>query len=395
MLYYQLLNYAVFTWRFIMGKGGKYLKQAEPVKKKKNKVVSVILFAILALLLIGIGFAVWYYNYLIGLVSRPDTPVRVPEQTVQIDNTVAETELLETEPATTSPEDTWPEIVSDENITNIMLVGQASRQGEESLIADTMILVSINRETKTLTLTSLMRDLRLTWPKYVDTNGKTHSGFNRINMAYNMGYSWTKNKQDSMDLMEAIVEYNFGVPVDNTVEIDFEIFMKICDILGGVTLDFSEEEIKYMQTNYFNYEKNFKLVPGENKVDGWQALCYARMRKVGHGDFERTERQREVITNLLNKLRKVGILDIHKMFTEVLPMITTDMTNEQITNYAFEFIPMLKDLKIQSQRIPFDGTYWSVVVEIEGQAPDNQIDCNAAKNGELLRASIGMTEPTE
>ena len=109
-----------------------------------------------------------------------------------------------------------------------------------------MILVSINREQKTITLTSLMRDMCLVWPEYVDTKGVKHNGNNRINMAYNMGYHWTGNKQDSMDVLESIVRYNFGIPVERTVEIDFDIFMKVVDLLDGVTVDFSQEEMSHL-----------------------------------------------------------------------------------------------------------------------------------------------------
>ena len=76
-------------------------------------------------------------------------------------------------------------------------------------------------------------------------------------------------------------------------------------------------------------------------------------------------------------------------------MITTDMTNKEITNYAFEFIPMLKDLKIQSQRLPYDGNQGSIQVEIDGR-PDNQLtipDLPAAAR--WLQESIGMIEPTQ
>ena len=75
-------------------------------------------------------------------------------------------------------------------------------------------------------------------------------------------------------------------------------------------------------------------------------------------------------------------------------MITTDMTNREITDYAFELLPMLKDLKIQSQRIPFDDTYWYIYVNIEGQkGTDQQIECNVKENGTRLRQSIGLEEP--
>lgn len=372
-----------------MGKGGKYLAKKPVKRKKKSKVLPIILLVLLLILAICVGAGVWYYNHLLSMITRPDTSVKttVPAVTETVEAAPSETLPPETTVETT-PEDTWPEIISDENITNIMLVGQAARDGEEHLISDTMILVSVNREQKTLTLTSLMRDMCLVWPHYVDTLGRPHSGNNRINMAYNMGYHWTGNKQDSMDVLESIVQHNFGVPVDRTVEIDFEIFEKVVNILGGVKVDINQEELDYLQANCGWMDK---LVVGENKLDGYQALCYARMRKVGHGDYDRTERQREVITGLIGKLKDMNILKIHSLFTEILPMITTDMTNQEITNYAFEFIPMLKDLKIQSQRIPFEGNEISVVRDGDYMiAP-----ANLKETARQLQESIGMEVPEE
>lgn len=372
-----------------MGKGGKYLAKKPVAKKKKKKVLPIILLVLLLIIAICVGAGIWYYYHLLNMITRPDpyVPSTAPAVTETVEAVPTETSVPETTVETT-PEDTWPQIVSDENITNIMLVGQAAREGEQYLISDTMILVSINRETKTLTLTSLMRDMCLVWPHYVDTNGKPHSGNNRINMAYNMGYSWTKNKQDSMDVLESIVQHNFGIPVERTVEIDFEIFEKIVNILGGVKVDISQEELDYLQSNYGWMEK---LVVGENKLDGYQALCYARMRKVGHGDYERTERQREVITGLISKLKDMNILKIHSLFTEILPMITTDLSNEEITNYAFEFIPMLKDLQIQSLRIPFEGNEISVVRDGDYMiAP-----ANLKETARQLQEAIGMEVPEE
>ena len=370
-----------------MGKGGKYLaKKAPAAKKKKKKILPIILIVLLLIVALCVGAGVLYYNYLLGMISRPDD-VKIPQTTAAAPVLESEAAVTETEEATigtTSPEETWPEIVSDEKITHFMLVGNAYRPGEEYYITDTMILVSVNRETKTITLTSLMRDLRLVWPKYVDTLGKEHSGNNRINMAYNMGYSWTKNKQDSMDVLESIVQHNFGIPVERTIEIDFEIFMKVVDILGDVTVHIDEAELKYLQENY-NWMDT--LTVGENRLSGYKALCYARMRKVGHGDYQRTERQRIVITQMIEKLKNMNILKVHSLFTEILPMITTDMSNTEMMNYAWEFIPMLKDLKIQSQRIPFDGNEMSVVRDGDYMIAPRDLKATARQ----LQESIGMT----
>lgn len=406
-----------------MGKGGKYLNKGgampnknnmasqqrmpapqnqrpvnqgkKPMKKGKKIALTIGIIFLVLILLVVIG-GVIYWNYLLGLMTRPEeTPVQ--ETTSDIDQMLAEltapTDALETEPTgTTSPEETWPEIVSDENITNILLVGQAARPGETARIADTMILCSINRVDKTLTMTSFIRDLRLVWPEFIDKNGGKHTGHNRINMAYNMGTKWRDDVSGGMDLLESIIEYNFGVDVNHTVEVNFEVFENVINILGGVEVDISEEELNYLLDNYYVYFDDKQV--GINKLEGYPALCYARMRKVGQGDFDRTARQREVISSLVSNLKDMGIMDIHSMFTQIMPMITTDMSNMEITNYAFEFIPMLKKLNIQSQRIPFDGTWWDTDIGKDGQA-DFVIDCNTKKNGEMLRQSIGMVEETE
>ena len=372
-----------------MGKGGKYLAKKAPVaKKKKKKILPIILTVLLVIVAICVGVGVWYYNYLLNMITRPDDVVTVPTEAVVVTEA---TEAVETTAGTTSPEETWPEIVSDENITNFMLVGNAYRPGEEYYITDTMILVSINRETKTITLTSLMRDMCLVWPKYVDTLGKEHSGNNRINMAYNMGYSWTKNKQDSMDVLESIVQHNFGIPVERTVEVDFALVEKIAELLGGVEVELSQEEIDYLRENYPASNTAKTLEPGMCQLSPYLTLCYARMRKVGHGDYERTERQRTVITKMIEKLKDMNILEINNLFQTVLPMITTDMSNKEITNYAFEFIPMLKDLKIQSQRIPFEDNERSVVKTYEDGTTDYMIaPGDLEKTAKQLQESIGM-----
>ncbi|MGM9588973.1 MAG: LCP family protein [Faecousia sp.] len=373
-----------------MGKSGKYLAKKPVTPKKKKKILPKILIALLVIVLICVGAGVWYFNYLMNLITRPDDVPVAPATTVEATEAPAET--LEATVGTTSPQETWPEVISDEKITNIMLIGQAARPGEEALIADTMILCSINRETKTLTLTSLMRDLRLVWPEYTDVNGKVHTGNNRINMAYNMGYRWDNSFTGGMKLLESIVEYNFGVEVDHSVEINFDVFQEVLEMIGGVYVSLSQEEIDYLQKNYPASNTGKTLEPGVNRLSPYLALGYARMRKVGHGDFERTERQREVIESLLWSIKDMNIFEINKMFTTLLPSIKTDMTNSEMLNYAFEFIPMLKDLKIQSQRIPFDDTYWSISVEIEGQpVPDSQLQCNVEKNAQLLQESLGLT----
>ena len=360
--------------------------QQQSEKQAGNgKKIGLIVLIVVLVLIIGLAIGgIIYYNSVLSLMSRPDDVTVETLSDDEINELLGLTNETEAEEVTTSPEETWPEIKSDKNITNIMVVGQAAREGEDHRLSDSNILVSINRETSTITLTSIIRDLRVRIPSYEGRQG----GMNRINVVYHLGSYYTGEKIDSMKMMELCIEQNFGVKVDHTVEIDFGIFEQVIDLLNGVELELSEEEVKYLRLNYYTHEPIKNMKPGYNELDGFSALCYARMRKVGNGDWDRTARQRKVITILVNKLKNKGIMEIYDLFKQVLPNIVTDMTNEEITNYALEFIPMLANLNINSQTIPFENTWWGTDLDPDG-IHNYVIDCDLTKNGNLLRESIG------
>ena len=379
-----------------MAKGGRYLRKKAPAKKG-GKVLIIVLLVLILLVAAVIGGLFWYMNKFVAGSITKASDVTVPVVTMSEEEENAMLGIYPTEtqgeeeettaPVETSPEDTWPVIESDENITNIMLVGQAARYGETYRLADSMILCSINRETKTLTMTSFLRDMRVTVPAYA---GKGQ-GFNRMNVCYHLGSYYTGEVKGSMEMLALAVEKNFGVHVDHTIEVDFEIFEKVVDLLGGVDVELTEAEADYMS----GYLNEIGILDGTYEagpitLNGYEALQYARARKLDN-DFNRTNRQRTVITNLLKKMMTMNIMDIHGLFMEVLPMIVTDMSNEEITNYAWEFIPVLKDINIVSQSIPFEGTYWYKNLGTE-EAPDYVIDADLKKNGDLLRQSIGLVE---
>ena len=116
---------------------------------------------------------------------------------------------------------------SDE-VINILLIGQDRRPGETRARSDSMILCTINREKKTIVLTSFMRDLYVQIPGY---------GNNRINASYAWG---------GMELLNKTLEQNFGVYIDGNVEVDFEQFAVIVDLLGGVPMELRADEAQYI-----------------------------------------------------------------------------------------------------------------------------------------------------
>lgn len=220
-------------------------------------------------------------------------------------------------------------------LLNILLIGQDAREGDELARSDSMILCSYNKESNTLTMTSFLRDL------YVEIPGH---GSNRINAAYAFG---------GTKLLRKTLEHNFGLYIDGSVEVDFSHFSEIIDHLGGVEIQLRQDEAKVI-----NRQTGSSLTEGLQKLDGFQALAYSRIRNLDiDGDFSRTERQRNVINALLDAFREIRVPELTPLLNDLLPMITTDLNPGQILFCALEVFPSLSDMETHSQRIPADGTF--------------------------------------
>lgn len=353
---------------------------------KKKKVIWIVLISLAILLLVGILAVVIYWNSMLNLLGDPQETVPTLSQE-EADALLGTTDPTET----TTPEETWPVVTSDKNITNIMLVGQNYREDEPNKLSDTMILCSINRKTKTLTMVSFLRDLYVPLPAYAGHG----PGRNRINVCYALGSTWTRTSEGGMEMLAKCIEQNFGIPVDHTIEVSFETFTAIIDAFGGVEVDVTEEEARYM-TESVGYVGDVE--PGIQILDGNEALAYARIRKID-SDRQRAARQRAVITSLIDNCRGMSLMDLHSTATRILPLIITDMTNKEITNYIWELLPMLKDIKIASLTCPADNetlpnSMWGKTIDLYGY-PSYVVECNTALNGRYLRYALGIKETEE
>lgn len=218
---------------------------------------------------------------------------------------------------------------------NILLVGQDRRPGEERARSDAMILCTIHKQSKQLTMTSILRDLYVPIPGYQD---------NRINAAYAYG---------GIQLLTQTMETNFDVRIDGCVEVDFTQFANIVDMLGGVTIELRADEAQTI-----NHEVDGNLTEGSCLLSGKQALSYARIRSLdGDGDFSRTNRQRKVLGAILEEYSNADRKTMLAVLTDVLSEITTDMSSLKIMGYGLELFPMLGEMTVVSQHIPADGTY--------------------------------------
>ena len=221
-------------------------------------------------------------------------------------------------------------------IVNILLIGQDRREGETRARSDSMILCTVNKKAKTITMTSFLRDLYVEIPGYRS---------NRINAAYAAG---------GMSLLDKTLEKNFGVHIDGNIEVDFNQFADLVDLLGGVKIDLRKDEAQTVN----KYNPGSKVSAGEQLLSGKEALAYARIRKLdADGDFSRTNRQRKLITAMLDSCKDASLPTLLSLVSDILPMITTDLSNAKIVAYAMDWFPMLSGLNLVSQRIPADGQF--------------------------------------
>lgn len=351
---------------------GKFEKKKEKTPKKGSKALMIALAVILGLILVVILAVVIIYNYSMSKVNKVDVPkVNYTAAPTEPETTAPsqETEMTEvpteaTTEATTEP--TEPHVASREDYINFLIVGQDAREEEQNHLADSMIVCTINTYEKTLTMTSVLRDTQLQVSgNYTDTKGGRHTyGKVKVNMIYASGYTYGYGTADAMGWMNQALYDNFGLEIDHNFEVDFDAFVKAIDILGGVDIDMSEAEADWMNYDGKVYQE---ISVGVNHLDGNSALAYARMRKAqgDQGDITRTERQRKVITAVLERLKTLDIGTVKNLIDEVLPCVSTSMSSSEITSTIAQLLPMLADLTITSSgTCPMQGSYGSAQVDI-------------------------------
>ena len=232
----------------------------------------------------------------------------------------------------------------DENVYHILLIGSDQRADEISR-SDSMIVVSINRDTKKIVLTSLMRDIYLTMPGYWN---------DRLNASYAYG---------GPELLMDTIQANFRIPVEQYVQVNFQSFIDVVDILGGVAVNVSEEENAVMRNG--GWEVGADPLPadkvGDVTLNGGQASIYVRMRNVGASDFDRTARQREVIEALFEKAKGMKLSQLNDLANAVLPQFHTNLSQGEIFDILLHAIEYL-GYDMQTCRIPMDGSYEGLMI---------------------------------
>lgn len=305
---------------------------------KKGGCCGILLLVLLIIALAIVGLAAYGEEHVLGQIDRVDGMEPTLSQE-QIDALEQETDER---PDGFSGQDgvgilnsQQAEVIDKgDHIFNILLIGQDRRAGEGRARSDSMILCTINTRKNTLVMTSFLRDLYVDIP---DWNSRSYLD-NRLNVCYALG---------GMGMLDLALKNNFGVVVDHNIEVDFGQFEDIIELFGGVEIELTRAEASYLGGG---------LTEGKNLLTPKQALNYARIRKID-SDFGRTDRQRKVLMALLEALGELPTDRMTAVVNKMLPLLTTDMTNSDITNCMVNVLPRLPQMEVSTQYIPASGTY--------------------------------------
>lgn len=294
-----------------------YNKSKKKRKKKKSlgfKIFVGFLCVVLALVVIGGG-------YFIGILSKMDN-IKLNKNNLGI------------------VEDELKDYNNTNKIRNIALFGVDATDGETGR-SDSIMIATLDPVHNKLKLTSIMRD------SYVNIDGY---GMDKINHAYAYG---------GPELSIKTINENFGLNIQDFVSVNFSSLPKIINILGGVNIEITNEELEYINGYIDDINKkdgtnsSHITYSGVQHLDGTQALAYSRIRYTSGGDYKRTERQRTVIDAIFTKLTSAPVSSYNSLLNEVLPYVQTNLNATDILSLGTKVLGIGNSL--EQDRFPRDG----------------------------------------
>ncbi|MBR2338776.1 MAG: LCP family protein [Clostridia bacterium] len=239
---------------------------------------------------------------------------------------------------------------NEKGIRNILLLGVDSKTFNGR--SDAMILLSVNDKTKTIRLVSFLRDTWVTIPGR-DRNKDGVDDIDKLNAAYAYG---------KFSLLEKTMEQNFRLKIDEYIAVNFKVLPILIDAMGGLDIELTSKEmarIPAANCDVSHTYPGFRPLtgkPGVHHLNGFQAMEYARIRKID-SDFKRTERQRKVITLLLEKAKGMSTAQLLSMVTDALEHVRTNMSADDLIGLATNAMKYTSYTIENSYHLPQDGAY--------------------------------------
>ena len=304
---------------------GNRQEQNEKAPKNKKKIIIIGVFLTMLALIIG---GVFYVSSVLGSYVK----LEVDESKLAISEDLTE---------------------EQKNIRNIALFGVDSQNGTQGR-SDSIMILTLDETHNKVKLTSIMRD------SYVDINGK----MDKINHAYAFG---------GPELAIKTLNQNFGLNIKDYISINFKSLTAIIDVLGGIQINVTDEELSHL-TGISSI--------GVHTLNGAQTLQYARIRYAAGGDYQRTQRQRNIMESMYESFRYKGVADYPKLVTAFLPHVTTNMDVTDMLSIGTEYAEVMS-AGLEQERFPRDseGTgatiggvyYLKYDLDIAGEAMRNFI----------------------
>ncbi|GAA0782316.1 LCP family protein [Hathewaya limosa] len=287
----------------------------------KKKALLAILSLLIILLLVVTSGLVYFWSKLNSIKKQPLTKVETTKESEK-------------------------KAKQHNEVVNIALFGLDSRDvhGNDDPRSDSIMILSIDKDRNSLRLSSIIRDTYVQIPK--------RSGKDKINHAYHFG---------GPELAISTINKNFGLAIKDFASINFYGLRKVIDTIGGIELDITSEELKYINNYIRDAARDEKITPtyvdepGKQKLNGLQATAYCRIRYTKGGDFKRAERQRTVLTKIINKVKTINKTKYPALLDAILPNVKTSLSSTKILDLGMEILSM--DISnIQQQQFPTDWT---------------------------------------
>lgn len=212
---------------------------------------------------------------------------------------------------------------------NVAVFGLDSRKGDlgKGNRSDTIMVVSLNHETKEVKMVSVYRDTLM----------QIEEGtYSKANAAYSF-----QGPEGAVTMLNKNLDLN----IDKYVSINFNALVDVIDAVGGIDLDLTYEEVVHMnnycvETSKVTGKTYKKIEPeeaGTYHLNGVQGVSYSRIRYTAGGDAQRTVRQRIVIGKILEKVQDLNLSMVNEIVDNVFPQIATNFSLAEIITYAKDF----------------------------------------------------------
>lgn len=240
-------------------------------------------------------------------------------------------------------------LMQSNDVINFLLVGVDAGGGN----TDVMMLMSLDKTNRKIYLTSFMRD------SYTYINTVYGDRYAKMNAAYSNG---------GVDCLIETIQRNYKIKIDNYCLVDFNMFIKVVDTIGGIDVPVQA------------YEAKAAYIPeyGDSvHLNGQQALWYCRIRKCDtDGDVSRTRRQRQFISAVVDKTRQIKITQINDVLNTLLSEVKTDCSTSRLISLAtqalvgkwYDFEIVSASLPAPENRLDYSGSAWVWIVDYPADA---------------------------